>query len=60
MRSKIDIYGIDRVREMREAAEMSQEELSGKLDFRSNGFVGQIESRPTVSGIMSGTSISVR
>lgn len=44
MRSKIDIYVIDRVREMREAANMSQGELSEKLGFRSNGFVGQIES----------------
>ena len=44
MRSKIDIYVIDRVREMREAAGMSQEELSEKLGFRSNGFVGQVES----------------
>jgi transcriptional regulator with XRE-family HTH domain len=44
MRSKIDIYVIDRVREMRVAHEMSQEELSIKAGFRSNGFVGQAES----------------
>ena len=44
MKSKIDIYVIDKVREMRIAHNMSQEELSIKVGFRSNGFVGQAES----------------
>ncbi|MBN9379931.1 MAG: helix-turn-helix transcriptional regulator [Chitinophagaceae bacterium] len=44
MKSKIDIYVIDKVREMRIAHNMSQEELSIKAGFRSNGFVGQAES----------------
>jgi len=44
MKSKIDIYVIDKVREMRIAYKMSQEDLSIKAGFRSNGFVGQAES----------------
>jgi transcriptional regulator with XRE-family HTH domain len=44
MKSKIDIYVIDKVRELRIAHKMSQEELSIKAGFRSNGFVGQAES----------------
>ena len=44
MKSKIDIYVIDKVREMRIAHNMSQEELSIAAGFRSNGFVGQAES----------------
>ncbi|RPD41271.1 XRE family transcriptional regulator [Chitinophaga barathri] len=44
MRSAIDIYVIDKVREKREAADMSQEQLSEKAGFNSNGFVGQAES----------------
>lgn len=44
MKSKIDIYVIDKVREKRVAYNMSQEELSIKAGFRSNGFVGQAES----------------
>ena len=44
MRSKIDIYVIDQVREKRIAHDMSQEELSIQAGFRSNGFVGQAES----------------
>lgn len=44
MRTAIDIYVIDKVREMREAANMTQEDLSEKAGFKSNGFVGQAES----------------
>ncbi len=44
MNSKIDIYVIDKVRAIRIAHKMSQEELSIKAGFRSNGFVGQAES----------------
>jgi transcriptional regulator with XRE-family HTH domain len=44
MRSAIDIYVIEKVKEKREAAELSQEELSIRAGFRSNGFVGQVES----------------
>lgn len=44
MKSQIDTYVIDRVREKRIAHNMSQEELSIKAEFRSNGFVGQAES----------------
>ncbi|MGN7721763.1 helix-turn-helix domain-containing protein [Chitinophaga sp. 22620] len=44
MRSPIDNYIIDKVREKREAAKMTQEELSEKAGFNSNGFVGQAES----------------
>ena len=45
MKSAIDIYVIERVKEKREAAELSQEELSIKAGFKSNGFIGQVESR---------------
>lgn len=44
MKSAIDLYVIDRVREKRIAADLSQEELSIRAGFRSNGFVGQVES----------------
>ena len=44
MRSAIDIYVIEKVKEKREAAEFSQEELSIRAGFKSNGFVGQVES----------------
>lgn len=44
MKSMIDIYVIDKVREIRVAHNMSQEELAIKAGFRSNGFVGQAES----------------
>jgi len=44
MRSAIDTYVIERVKEKREAAKLSQEQLSIKAGFRSNGFVGQVES----------------
>lgn len=44
MKSAVDLYVIDRVREKRIAANLSQEELSIRAGFRSNGFVGQVES----------------
>ncbi|WP_207511063.1 helix-turn-helix domain-containing protein [Longitalea luteola] len=44
MRSAIDTYVIEKVKEKREAAELSQEELSIRAGFKSNGFVGQVES----------------
>jgi transcriptional regulator with XRE-family HTH domain len=44
MRSAIDIYVIEKVKEIREAANVSQEELSIRAGFKSNGFVGQVES----------------
>lgn len=44
MRSMIDKYVIDRVREKREAHNMSQEQLAIEAGFKSNGFVGQAES----------------
>lgn len=44
MRTLIDQYIIDRIREKRIARKMSQEALSIKLEFKSNGFVGQAES----------------
>lgn len=44
MRTPIDIYVIEKVKEMRLKKNISQEELSIALGFRSNGFVGQIES----------------
>ncbi|OQP65837.1 transcriptional regulator [Niastella vici] len=44
MRSAIDLYVIEKVKEKREAAELSQEELSIRAGFKSNGFVGQVES----------------
>ena len=44
MKSKIDIYVIDRVREKRVEHDISQEELSIRAGFRSNGFVAQAES----------------
>lgn len=44
MRSRIDIYVIDRVREKRIENGLTQEDLSIKAGFRSNGFVGQVES----------------
>lgn len=44
MRSAIDIYVIDKVKEKREAHGMSQEQLSIEAGFKSNGFVGQVES----------------
>jgi transcriptional regulator with XRE-family HTH domain len=44
MRSAIDKYVIDRVRDKRLENNLTQEELSIKAGFRSNGFVGQAES----------------
>jgi len=44
MKSKVDTYVIDKVREKRLNHNLSQEELSIKAGFRSNGFVGQAES----------------
>jgi transcriptional regulator with XRE-family HTH domain len=44
MRSNIDIYVIDRVRDKRLEQHLTQEELSIKAGFKSNGFVGQAES----------------
>jgi transcriptional regulator with XRE-family HTH domain len=44
MRSNIDTYVIEKVKEKREAAELSQEELSIRAGFKSSGFVGQVES----------------
>lgn len=44
MKSTIDLYVIDKIRQMRIANNMSQEELSIKAGFRSNGFVAQAES----------------
>lgn len=44
MRSAIDKYVIDKVRDKRLENNLTQEELSIKAGFRSNGFVGQAES----------------
>lgn len=44
MRTPIDIYVIEKVKEMRTERNISQEDLSIALGFKSNGFVGQIES----------------
>ena len=44
MRKDIDQYVIDRVRDKRIEYKFTQEELSIKAGFNSNGFVGQAES----------------
>lgn len=44
MRSSIDKYVIDKVRDKRLENNLTQEELSIKAGFSSNGFVGQAES----------------
>lgn len=44
MRTPIDIYVIEKVKKMRTEKDFSQEELSIALGFKSNGFVGQVES----------------
>jgi transcriptional regulator with XRE-family HTH domain len=44
MREPIDIYVIEKVKEKRLERKLSQEELSIAAGFKSNGFVGQIES----------------
>ena len=43
MRTLIDQYIIDRVRDKRVARKMSQETLSIELGFKSNAFVAQTE-----------------
>ena len=44
MRTELDQYIINRIREKRVAIEMSQEALSEKLGFKSNSFVAAAES----------------
>lgn len=44
MRSPIQQYIIDRVREKRQAIGMSQEKLSIALGFESQGYISKIES----------------
>ena len=44
MRTVLDQYIIDRIREKRMAIHMSQEVLAEKMGFRSNGFVAAAES----------------
>jgi transcriptional regulator with XRE-family HTH domain len=44
MRSAIEQYIIDRVREKRVEKKMSQAELAFKLGFESSSYVGEIES----------------
>jgi len=44
MRTPIDMYVIEKVKEMRTERNISQEDLSIALGFKSNGFVGQVES----------------
>ncbi len=44
MRSDIDQYIIDRVRELRKKKKISQLTLAFKLDFESKGYIGAIES----------------
>ncbi|MEO6705429.1 MAG: helix-turn-helix transcriptional regulator [Ginsengibacter sp.] len=45
MRSPIQQYIIDRVREKRQAKGMSQEKLSIALGFESQGYISKIESQ---------------
>lgn len=44
MRTVLDQYIIDRIREKRVAAKMSQEVFSEKMGFKSNAFVAATES----------------
>ena len=44
MRTLIQQYIIDRVREKRQEINMSQEKLSMALDFESQGYISKIES----------------
>ena len=44
MRTPIEQYIIDRVRERREAMGMSQEKLAFALEFESQGYISKIES----------------
>lgn len=43
LKSDIDAYVIQKVKEFREQEKLSQSELATKLDV-SNGFIGQVES----------------
>jgi transcriptional regulator with XRE-family HTH domain len=43
LKTPIEAYVISRVKEMREAQNLSQSELAVRLDV-SNGFIGQVES----------------
>lgn len=47
MRSKVDQYIIDKIREMRISGKLSQEDFSIQLGFKSNAFVASIESNRT-------------
>lgn len=44
MRTPIEQYIIDRVREKREEKELSQEKLAFELGFESQGYISKIES----------------
>ena len=44
MRTLLDQYIIDRIREKRTAIKMSQEDFSEKMGFKSNSFVAEVES----------------
>jgi transcriptional regulator with XRE-family HTH domain len=48
LKSGIEMYVIGRVKEMREAQNLSQSELAVRLDV-SNGFIGQVESSKSPS-----------
>jgi transcriptional regulator with XRE-family HTH domain len=45
MRSEIDQYIIDKVREIRTNRKKSQEDLAYALGFESTGYIGAIESK---------------
>lgn len=45
MRSAIDQYIIDRVRELRKKKRISQEEIAYRLGFESKAYIGAIESK---------------
>jgi transcriptional regulator with XRE-family HTH domain len=45
MKSAIDQYIIDRVREIRKKQNISQEQLAFSLEFESSAYIGAIESR---------------
>lgn len=44
MRTEMDQHIINAIKKKREDAGLSQETLSERLGFKSNGFVGQVES----------------
>lgn len=44
MRTVLDQYIIDRIREKRTAMDMSQDAFAEKMGFRSNGFIAAAES----------------